>query len=554
MIWSLNRTARFSPYPLKPPIHPVVKNQFQLACLFVLCLGSLSSRTQVPIYNSYPAVAPVIFLDFDGHTVSGTGWNFDGPIYCGGSGLDSAQINEVFNRVAEDYRPFTINVTTDSTRYLNAPPNQRTRVVITVTSDWYGSAAGVSFVNSFTWGDNTPCFVFSELLGYKTKNVAEAVSHEAGHTLGLKHQSTYDSNCVKISEYNTGIGTGELSWAPIMGEGYSRNLTTWYDGPSSTACTELQNDLDVITSAINGITYRSDYQPTSFNDAPTQSFTNNQFAASSIIVKNTDENVFKFSLPTLRAFRLSAIPFHVGPNNAGANLDLKVTLYNSLQGELHTYTSNSTLSVVVDTVLTPGTYYFKVQGVGNVYAPSYAIVGSYSIQGMIIEPVPLRKLALAVASEKGKRLLAWTINTPDSIGQQILEVSTDGKTFRPLVRLLDTVRSYSYTPPLLDNVFYRLHARFGNNDNHYSNVVAIREAAADNRPRLISSLVANGIISVISPSGFSYFICDMNGKLLQKGKLSNGMNTISTVGMINGMYLIRFADENQQWTEKLVKQ
>ena len=111
--------------------------------------------------------------------------------------LIQLQITEVFNRVAEDYRPFTINVTTDSTKYLSAPVNQRTRVVITVTSDWYGSAGGVSFVNSFTWGDNTPCFVFSELLGYKPKNIAEAASHEAGHTLGLRHQSTYDANCAK---------------------------------------------------------------------------------------------------------------------------------------------------------------------------------------------------------------------------------------------------------------------------------------------------------------------------------------------------------------------
>ena len=31
--------------------------------------------SQVPIYNSYPSAAPVIVLDFDGYTVSGTGWN-----------------------------------------------------------------------------------------------------------------------------------------------------------------------------------------------------------------------------------------------------------------------------------------------------------------------------------------------------------------------------------------------------------------------------------------------------------------------------------------------
>jgi hypothetical protein len=517
-------------------------------------MGSLSSMSQVPVYNSYPAAAPVIFLDFDGYTVSGTGWNYDGPISCGGSGLDSTHITEVFNRVAEDYRPFTINVTTDSTKYLSAPVNQRTRVVITVTSDWYGSAGGVSFVNSFTWGDNTPCFVFSELLGYKAKNIAEAASHEAGHTLGLRHQSIYDVNCVKTSDYNTGVGTGELSWAPIMGVGYSKNLTTWYNGPSSLGCTEFQNDLDVITSAVNGIIYRSDYQPTSFANASSEAFANNQFTTSSIIVKNTDADMFKFSLPSLKLFHLSAIPFNVGSGNAGANLDLKVTLYDSLEGLLNAYSSGSSLSVIVDTILGKGTYYFKVQGVGNTYAPSYAILGSYSVQGSIETAFPLHNLQLAAVSEKGRRFFTWTIEPDDIIAGQILEVSTDGKNFTPLVQPANADRSYSYKPANSDNVIYRLHVRFDDNSNHYSNLVAIRQTDTDYRPKLVNSLVVNGVISVTSPVVADYAIFDMNGKMLKKGKLSNGMNTISTGGMINGMYLLRFSDGYDQWTEKLVKQ
>lgn len=531
-----------------------MKNQTLLySLLLALCLTSLSSASQVPIYNSYAAAAPVIFLDFDGYTVSGTGWNYNGPIYCGAAGLSATQITEVFNRVAEDYRPFTINITTDSTKYLSAPANQRTRVVITVTSDWYGPAGGVSFVNSFAWGDNTPCFVFSALLGYKTKNIAEAVSHEAGHTLGLRHQSSYDANCVKISDYNTGVGTGELSWAPIMGVGYTRNLTTWYNGPSSLGCTEFQNDLDVITSAVNGITYRTDYQPASFVTAPNQVFTGDQFTARGIIVKNTDEDMFRFSLPSLRLFKLSAIPFNVGAGNAGANLDLKVSLYNSSQALLNTYSSSSTLSVVLDTILVPGTYYFKVQGVGNNYAPSYAILGSYSVQGSVAETT-LHKLLLTLASENGKNLLTWTSDPNEVIADQTLEVSTDGKDFTPLVRLVSTDRSYSYTPTTFNNLIYRLHVRLDNNSNHYSNLAVARETSANYRPALINSLVENEIISVASPAVFDYAIFDMNGKILKKGKLSNGVNAIPAGSMISGMYLISFSDGNDRWTEKFVKQ
>ncbi len=48
--------------------------------------------------------------------------------------------------------------------------------------------------------------------------------------LGLQHQSTYDSNCVKTAEYSPGQGSGEIGWAPIMGDGYYENLTTWHIG------------------------------------------------------------------------------------------------------------------------------------------------------------------------------------------------------------------------------------------------------------------------------------------------------------------------------------
>src|SRR4029453_999053 len=100
-----------------------------------------------------------------------TSWNWSlSVIECQPSGLDATKITEVFNRVAEDFRPFNLNVTTDSTYFLAAPPDRRMRVVITTTSAWYSnSAGGVAFISSFTWGDDQPCFVFSAWLVYKTK-------------------------------------------------------------------------------------------------------------------------------------------------------------------------------------------------------------------------------------------------------------------------------------------------------------------------------------------------------------------------------------------------
>jgi len=533
-----------------------MKNLIQsLTLTALLCVGTFAAYSQVPVYNSYPSATAVIFIDFDGQTVSGSSWNATGPIYCGASGLSNAQVTEIFNRVAEDYRPFTVNITTDSTVYLNAPANRRTRVIVTVTSDWYGSAGGVSFVNSFTWGDDTPCFVFSALLNYNTKNVAEAISHEAGHTLGLRHQSTYDANCVKTSEYNPGQGTGEQSWAPIMGIGYSRNLTTWYNGQSTLGCGVYQNDLDVITNPANGITYRSDFQPTSFTNAPSQTFTNNQFTTNSILVKNTYQDLFKFNMPSLKLFQLNAVPFNVGSGNSGANLDLKVTLYNNLQIPLNTYTSNSSLSVIIDTTLNTGTYYFKVEGVGNNNAPDYAIIGSYSVQGEMVEStLPLHKLELKGTSSNDMHILNWSIDADEKISGQDLEYSTDGTNFSSLVQPGVDSRSYSYMPENQGSIMYRLHVTFDNNSNHYSNTILIKQSENTFKPKLVNSLVTNGVISVTSPAIYDYALFDLSGKIMNRGKLSNGLTAINASGFINGTYIIRFNDSKQQWTEKLVKQ
>src|SRR6186997_1325752 len=181
-----------------------MKNIFKHVFVLLSLISALGTKAQVPVMSSYPSASAVLFLDFDGHTVSGTSWNFTGPFICGSSGLTNTQITEAFNRIAEDYRPFNINVTTDSTKFLAAPMNKRMRVILTVTSDWYGNAGGVAFVNSFTWGDDNPCFVFTALLNYNTKNIAEAAAHEAGHTLGLYHQALYNASCALVSEYNQG--------------------------------------------------------------------------------------------------------------------------------------------------------------------------------------------------------------------------------------------------------------------------------------------------------------------------------------------------------------
>jgi len=532
-----------------------MRNLIQSVLVVVLCVTTITSTAQVPVYSSYPSASPVIFLDFDGHTVSGTSWNTNGPIVCAPTTLNTDQMTEVFNRVAEDYRPFNVNITTDSTKYLAAPSNKRMRVILTITSDWYGSAGGVSFMGSFTWGDNTPCYVFTALLNNNVKYIAEAAAHEAGHTLGLRHQSTYDVNCVKTSEYNYGTGSGEISWAPIMGCGYYKNMSLWHNGQSSLNCSTYQTDLSIITIATNGISFRADDHNSAFNQATTATFVNSQFNASGVVEQNTDQDMFKFTIPYLTHFKLSAVPYNVGTGDAGSNLDMQVTLYNSSQTALGTYNPGTLLSSFIDSNLNAGVYYLKVEGKGNVYAPNYASLGSYSLRGELLNtPLPLHQLELKGTFSQDRRILNWTIIADEALIEQVLEVSTDGRNFAPLVQPAIADRSYSYRPSNPASALYRLSVTFDNNAHYYSNIVTIRLPNDNAKPKLVNSLVTNGAITITSPGNFDYYLADLNGRILNKGKLSAGMTTINAGNMVNGMYIIRFTNGIEQWTEKLVKQ
>ena len=530
-----------------------MKTNFKIIMLFIAFISAKYSQAQVPVMSSYPAASAVIFLDFDGQTVENTSWNFAGPIYAGASGLTNAQIVSVFNRVAEDYRPFNVNVTTDSTKYLGAPVTKRMRCILTVTSAWYGNAGGVSFVNSFSWGDNTPCWVFSALLGYNEKYIAEATSHEIGHTLGLYHQASYDASCTKLTDYNSGTGSGEIGWAPIMGVGYYRNFTLWNLGPNTYGCNSIQSDLAVITAGSNGFTYRTDDYSNAFNLANMATWTNNQFTINGVIEQNTDGDLFKFNLPQQHRFVLNAIPYSIGSGNTGSDLDLQITLFNNSQVALNTYNPGMLLNSVIDTILNAGTYYVRVEGKGNIYAQNYASLGSFSLQASLpSSTLPLRTLQLQGALVSDRHKLNWVIDADEQVIEQVLEYSTDGRNFQPVVSANTTDRSYTYSPNTNGAVQYRLKVTFDNDKTYYSNTITLRNVNNDLRPKLLSNLINNNLL-VTSPANFDYAVFDMTGKLAGKGRLQKGMNNIP-VNVNSGVYIIKFNDDTNQWTEKFVRQ
>jgi len=361
---------------------------------------------QIPLLNSSPAITnKVIYLDFDGQVVSGTAWNSGNTVNAQASTMSSANIIQIWKRISEDYRPFDVNITTDSVRFNNAAPNKRIRVVVTPTSAWYGSAGGVAYVGSFTWGGTpgTPCWVFENQLGYSPKSIAEAAAHEVGHTLTLKHQSTYNTlTCAKTAEYNPGTGSGVTSWAPIMGVGYSKNVTIWHTGTSATGCTTIQYDhgnSGVGITSTNYLSFLPDDVGNTFGTSKILNLTSLTLSDSGLITTPSDIDTYQFTICNNRNVSIAVKPWALDTTNySGADLDLRFFLYDAANSLLAVDTPLTKLHTLAGVNLTPGTYYFTIDGGRSSYYSDYGSLGKYYIKIKATNPPALGNTIITATS------------------------------------------------------------------------------------------------------------------------------------------------------------
>jgi hypothetical protein len=253
------------------------------------------------------------------------------------------------------------------------------RCIITPTNTAAPGFGGIAFLRSFdqagkTFSSTIPCWVF---IDSGAKSVAEAVSHELGHTFGLNH----DGRTSPVEGYYEGHGSGAVGWAPIMGLGYYKELTQWSKGEYQFA-NNNEDDVAIISNATNGFGYVADEAGGAIGNAAALNVPAGNVNQAGVITTAGDSDFFTFNTTggsvTINASNASPFP----------NLDIALEILNSSGNVVSSNNPASLLSGGITASLGAGTYYVRISGSGagdpfTTGYSSYGSIGAYALTGTV---------------------------------------------------------------------------------------------------------------------------------------------------------------------------
>ncbi len=356
---------------------------------------------QTFLLNSLPGSQHTLFIDFDGAVVQNTRWNAENGVAAGShpawtvdadastfNDVERRLIQDIWLRVAEDFAPFDVNVTTQDPgpaaieRSGAADPAYGTTALVTpddqaVNAICGGLCVGVAYLDVFadstSHSQHQPAWIFPQFYtsgtGASAKGIAETISHEVGHNLALNHDGD------ATSAYYPGHG----AWAPIMGNSDLKPITQWSQGEYAGA-TNQQDDLAVVAAA--GAPLRADEAPDTIAAGVTA-----PPSLPAYISSPSDRDVYGLG-PCTGSVTVTGVPAPSSPN-----LDIELALLDSGGQVVATADPPSAMvdqdaasglgATLTRTNLAAGDYYVRVDGVGNgtgsLGYTDYASVGSYQL-------------------------------------------------------------------------------------------------------------------------------------------------------------------------------
>lgn len=349
-------------------------------------LLSGGTSLDVPALSSLPGAYLKMYLDFDGHA---GGWgspigdvedrNAATPAYdidgdpTNFSDEELGNIRQIHQIVAEKYSPFEIDITTIDPGALN--DGRAGKIVIGGDGVWYNTwgssgrgAGGVAQGDGF-WG-------WLENIGFmwdspeNVRYIAEGAAHEAGHMLGLAHQSEVTGGVVTV-QYLPGaiMGRGDLG---SSGGRWRYGITSGVDSfDGSIDVGGYQNDYGVLVG--KGVPVRADDHGDDRASATVMSTSSSGFSSKGVIEEEADIDYFRFGsvLPG------TAFTVRVDVDSLAPMLDPQLALYDAAGTLVESaFTSSYGESIFVSSSVS-SVYYLAVKP-GDVTGDNHNI-GSYSV-------------------------------------------------------------------------------------------------------------------------------------------------------------------------------
>jgi hypothetical protein len=341
--------------------------------------GYIAPLAETLLLNSKPDAEHTVYLNFfggifeyhpTGQDLTVLKFDKDGDSSTF-SEAELLEVQQIWAGIAEDFAPFDLNITTEL-------PDPGALVNSSLEDDTWGVSLLIGeeiTLNQFAWS-GSEFYLDVDLPGYiNTKSsdgwwdvelLAAGGSHEIAHTMGLDHDGPGNGG------YYVGHATNAGHWNPIMGQS-NKGITQWSNGDYPNA-TNLQDDLAVITSDVNGIDYIVDDHAGSMAFATEMAVLDDAYGslfAQGIISETADVDWFTFDHAG------GDLILNVEVADFSPNLHAGAWLYDASVQEIGAYGSTSSLSVaIIEEGLSSGRYYLKVDGIGNTSGTGYSDYGS----------------------------------------------------------------------------------------------------------------------------------------------------------------------------------
>lgn len=404
---------------------------------YTLSLGGVNATPSFanPIaLNSNPSGNVDLYLSFVGALIPGASPFLDSRVAGRGdlalSGYDTdgdpsnlsaaelLEIEEIFERVAEDFRPFNVNVTT--VRPLNLNDGEALQVNIGGDGTIISSPDYFALTGAYSDGavDNIAA-VFPEV--YETGDVSDArntawrVSAAFAQMLGLDNHAEYDLGGARLSDRDPGSAES----GPILGQPENSLRDIWVNAPNTVDSGTLQDDLALIDAAEN-IDYRTDDVGDNLGFATPITIRTGDDIVNGVIGRNDDVDVWRFdtlaTTATISVQGLNLIDANPALDNPGSNLDPTLELVDgtgaviALSDEAFVAGDPTSLTASITETLTAGTYFIRVSNRGE-----YGNLGEYSItiQGVDANPVTVRINPDSFSETDGVQAGIGTVSRPD---------------------------------------------------------------------------------------------------------------------------------------------